>query len=209
MTDRKTITRRSFVLATAGVATTGLTDPAAAARNPKEHFPFGPLDPPRPAGAWAVATHQGQQAELAGLLRGKVSALQWMFTGCSASCPIQGALFQQAQLAQLAEGIALAQVQFVSLSIDALADTPARLAAWLAKFSPRPGWWAAVPKPNDVDRIVQAWGAGGQPPLGKNDPHSGQIYIFNRRAELVWRTPSTPPVADIVRALRVAAAAAP
>lgn len=168
----------------------------------KSHFPFGAVEPIRPTAAWPVTTHLGIHTDLTTLLRGKTSALQLMFTGCSASCPIQGALFAQA-LQVLAPGTS--GMQLVSLSIDALADTPTRLSDWLRKFSAKAGWVAAVPAVADVARIVQALGAGGQAPLSNSDPHSGQIYLFNRRAELVYRTPSTPPAADIVAALRLVA----
>ena len=63
----------------------------------KPHFPFGPLPDPRPVPAWALHTNDGQSTDLARLCRGRSTALQLMFTGCSATCPLQGALFAQAQ----------------------------------------------------------------------------------------------------------------
>ncbi len=200
---------RRVLLQAAGLAAAGFNLPAAGQaatgavvsppRQPKSHFPFGDVEPLRPSAAWPLTTHLGRRTDLASLLRGKYTALQLMFTGCNASCPIQGALFAQAQLAL---GASLDSAQWVSLSIDALADTPQRLQDWLRKFSARPGWLAAVPAVADVDRLVQALGEGGQGPRSGSDPHSGQIYLFNRQAELVARTPSTPPVSEIVAALR-------
>lgn len=168
-----------------------------------DHFPFGPVRPERGLSAWPVTTHRGQTTDLPALLRGRVTALQLMFTGCSATCPIQGALFNQAQRAL---GASLPAAQFVSLSIDALGDTPARLQAWLQRMEARDGWIAVLPRLADVDAVVDRLGSGGEPrPVGP-DPHNGQVYLIDRQARLVHRTPSMPRVDQIVEALRVVAA---
>ena len=87
-------------------------------------------------------------------------------------------------------------------SIDALGDSPEALARWLARFGAQPGWLAAVPRVADVDRIIERLGMGGEPRPAGNDPHTGQIYLLNRRAELVLRTPSMPAAAQVLAALR-------
>ena len=154
---------------------------------------------PRRIGAFQVLDTSGSAGGLNNLLRGKTTALQLMFAGCKASCPIQGAVFAQAQrLAQQAQ----MPVQFLSLSVDALGDTPVRLQAWLRQFDARAGWLAAVPaRVADVDTITALLGAGGQGMLSSADAHNGQVHLINRRAEMVERTPMAPPAADIVSAL--------
>jgi protein SCO1/2 len=163
------------------------------------HFPFGPLRRPRALAPWPVWTHLGQQTTLQVLLQGKTTALQLMFTGCSATCPLQGALFAQAQRA-LQPGEA--GLQLLSLSIDALGDSPVALARWLAKMGAQAGWLAAVPRVADVDTLIARLGQGGEPRPAGSDPHNGQVYLINRRAELVWRSASLPPAAQVVAALR-------
>jgi protein SCO1/2 len=94
-----------------------------------------------------------------------------------------------------------AAVQWLSVSIDPLGDTPGALRAWLKQFGAAPGWVAAVPQVKDVEAIVERLGSGGEKrPVGP-DPHTGQVYLFDRRAELVLRTPSMPTVAQIVEAV--------
>lgn len=163
------------------------------------HFPFGPVVPPRPLEAWSVTTHAGQAQPLPALLQGRISALQLMFTGCSSSCPIQGALFAQAQRLATQQGLA---AQFVSLSIDALGDTPQALAAWLQRLQAAPGWLAALPRVADVEAIVQRIGSGGERRPAGPDPHVQQVFVFDRRAQLVLRTPAMPEPARIVEALQ-------
>lgn len=196
-----TLRRRTWLAAAIGWPVLGhAAEPAdarAAARS--SHFPFGPVVPTRRLDGWPVVTHREQRTHLPALLSGKVSAVQLMFTGCSATCPIQGALFAQAQ--SLLKS-AVPAAQFVSISIDALGDTPAALDAWLKKFAAAPGWIAALPRPSDVDAIVDRLGSGGEKRPAGPDPHTGQVYLFDRRAELVLRTPSMPPAADIVEAMR-------
>ena len=195
-------TRRQALLALLAAAPAAAQ--AAGAPNARDvarssHFPFGPVVPTRTLARWPVTTHLGVATELPALLRGRVTALQLMFTGCSATCPIQGALFAQAQ--RDLKG-AVVGAQFLSVSIDALGDTPAALAAWLKKFSAAPGWLAAVPRVQDVDALVERLGSGGEKKPQGPDPHTGQGYVIDRRCELVFRTASMPPPAQIVDALR-------
>ncbi len=197
--------QRRRLLGAALLATASARVPAAspvaldsgAARS--EHFPFGPVVPPRPIPPWPVFSHQSKATDLASLLRGRTSALQLMFTGCSATCPIQGALFSQAQRELQGRP---PEAQLVSVSIDPLADTPAALAGWLRTFSALPGWIAVAPRLEDVDRIFGVLGNGGEPRPTGSDRHTGQVYIIDRRGELAYRTPSMPPAEQIVAALR-------
>jgi protein SCO1/2 len=155
------------------------------------HFPFGVVQPVRPIPAFRVRTHLGLPADLATLLRGQITAVQLMFTGCSAICPIQGALFAQLQAALRQRGL---PVQLLSLSIDPLGDSPAALAAWLRQFGAGPGWLAVAPEVVDVARLTALLGSGGEDPRQSADVHSGQVFVVNRRAAMSYRTATMPAV---------------
>lgn len=79
--------------------------------------------------------------------------------------------------------------QFLSVSMNALGDTPAALAAWLKQFSAAPGWLAAVPRVQDVNTLVERLGSGGEKKPQGPDPHTGQVYVIDppRRARLPHR----------------------
>jgi protein SCO1 len=186
---RRTLALLTVLAAPLAIAQTGA--PTAPA-----HEPFGPLRPPLPAPKLALTADDGKRFELTDRLRGRTTALQLMFTGCSATCPIQGALF--GALAPLLAG--RHEMQLLSVSIDPLGDSPKAMRAWLDRFGAHAHWRGAVPRVEDVDRLldfVRGRAAGA-------DRHTAQVYLFDRRARLAYRTADMPParfVADTMSQL--------
>lgn len=170
-----------------------------AAERVSQHFPFGPVVPARPLPAWRLVTHQGRPIDLARWCQGQLTAIQLVYTRCSAICPIQGALFAQAQKEAAAKG--LSAVQFLSLSIDPLSDTPQALASWLRKFDPAAGWLAAAPSVADVVAVRDLLSKGGEAQGDSIDAHPGQVYFVDRKGALVYRSPSLPTSSQIVSIL--------
>jgi protein SCO1/2 len=159
---------------------------------PAPHDDLGPLRPALPVPALELVDEAGRPFNLAERLRGRVSAVQLMFTGCSATCPIQGALF-----AAVAPRLPMPQAQLLSLSIDPLGDTSAALRAWLARFGGHPAWHAGLPDVQGAEQLLsflrgRARGA---------DRHTAQVYLFDRQARLAWRTVEMPPAAQVVELL--------
>jgi protein SCO1/2 len=172
----------------------GVAPPARAALVAADH---GRVDPPVPIPGIPVRrAGDGASADIAGLLRGRATALHLMFTGCSSVCPIQGAIFQRVQALlpdQQARGI-----QLVSLSIDPLDDTPRAMRAWLERFDARDGWIAVAPDPKDLDRLLDLFGQGRD----AVESHATQVNIIDRRGDLVFRTPELPSADAIANILR-------
>jgi hypothetical protein len=79
--------RRALLASAAGWAL------ASATGNASAHGELGPIEPRRPAPGLALTLHDGRKTTLPRVLQGRWTALQLMFTGCSASCPVQGAVF--------------------------------------------------------------------------------------------------------------------
>jgi len=141
---------------------------------------------------------EGRRAGLAGRLRGRVSAVQLMFAGCSTVCPLQGALFAGA-----ARRVQAAGVQLLSLSVDPLSDGPAALGAWLDRFGRHLAWSAAAPRVEDVESL-----AGfllGAPP--KTGTHSSRVFLFDREARLAFRTVDMPAAVHVAGLLEQLACA--
>ncbi len=159
--------------------------PLIAQTTAPSHEPFGPLRPPLAAPKLQLTGGDGKRFELTSRLRGRITAVQLMFTTCSATCPIQGALF--GAVAPLLSR--QSEMQLLSISIDPLGDSPQAVAAWLARFGSHANWQAAVPRIEDVDRLldfVRGRAAGA-------DRHTAQVYLFDRQARLAYRTADMPP----------------
>ncbi len=150
------------------------------------HGTFGPVRPEQPAPALQLTGMDGKGTDLASTLKGQVTALQLIYTGCSATCPIQGAVFAQTQTLLASEG---SGIRLLSVSIDPLGDDVKALRAWLARYGAQPQrWTAALPPLKQVDPLLDFLGgrAAGV------DSHTAQAYVFDRRARLVYRTEEMP-----------------
>ncbi len=72
------------------------------------------------------------------LVKGKVVAINFVFTSCKAACPVLGAGFAKLQ-ATLDDRLGR-EVSMISVSVDPMVDRPERLKEWAARFHARPGW---------------------------------------------------------------------
>ncbi len=164
--------------------------PASAASAPTTgHLPFGPVTPVVPVPDLNIRLDDGKPAKLRAQMAGHVTVMQLMFTGCSATCPIQGALF-----AEVARRNTHRDARLLSFSIDPLGDTPALLKAWMDRYGSHPSWRAAVPRPEDVEAMISFVRGRATGP----DPHTAKVYFFDRRSNLVYKTYDLPSVRDIL-----------
>ncbi len=191
-------TRRDLLRQTAAWAATGLMATAAQRRaqaQTAEHAPMGPVEPRRPAPALALTLHDGTPARLPELLRGRVTAVQLMFTGCSATCPIQGAIFAalESQLGPEAN-----RTRLLSISIDPLGDDAAALARWRQRFRAGPRWLAGVPPIAQGEWMLDFLGGRRE---NRTDRHTPQVVLFDTQGRLAFRCAELAGPGDIACAL--------
>jgi protein SCO1 len=186
MNPRRRILRAAVALGACGVA------PSAVQTQATSHEPFGPVRPPQPATATRLLTHEGVATDLRSLLVGRVTALQLMFTTCSVTCPVQGALFAHAQ--GLVPGDNATPMRWLSVSIDPRSDDPAALRRWLQRFGAGPHWIAAAPPIDEVEPLLKALRGRSRGP----DRHVGQVFFFDRQAQLVYRSADLPSAEQVV-----------
>lgn len=100
-----------------------------------------------------VTTQDGRTVNFySDLIKGKVVAVNFVFTSCTTVCPPMGAIFGKLQEQS-------ADAHLVSVSIDPEVDTPERLKTWSKKFGARPGWTLVTGKKDDITRILKAMNA--------------------------------------------------
>lgn len=168
------VSRRAFVAATGVLGAIGAAGVSA-------HGGLGLVEPPRGVPALPLTLHDGRRTSLPVLLHGRITAMQLMFTGCSATCPVQGAVF--ASLQQRLGSTPLPNAALLSLSIDPLADDAHALDRWRRRFGAGQSWVAAAPPVPHAEVMLdfvsgRARGA---------DRHNAQVFLFDARGRLAYR----------------------
>lgn len=165
-------------------------------RRAAAHALYGPVTPPVQPPDMTLTTAQGRSVAFQTLLKGHITAVQLMFTGCTATCPIQGAIFADAASRLATAGL---ELRLLSISIDPLGDDTRALAAWLHRYGAQaPRWGAAVPLVKDVDKLLDflRGRASGV------DRHTAQAFLFDRQARLAFRTTDMPAGGDLAALMR-------
>lgn len=110
------------------------------------------------------------------LIKGKIVAINFIFTTCTASCPPLTATFRRVQQDAKARGL---EVQLVSISVDPSIDTPERLKTFAEKFKAEPGWTFVTGDKAEIDSLLNGLGAAI---TNKND-HTPMMMIGNDNAD--------------------------
>jgi protein SCO1 len=110
------------------------------------------------------------------LVRGRVVAVNFIFTTCTTVCPPLGATFARVQKELGAR--AGRDVHLISISVDPMTDTPERLKAWGEKFKAGPGWTFVTGSKPQVDELLRALAAS----TAKREDHTPTVLVGNDAA---------------------------
>jgi protein SCO1/2 len=110
------------------------------------------------------------------LVRGKVVAVNFIFTTCTTICPPLGATFARVQK-ELGER-AGRDVHLISISVDPVTDTPERLKAWGEKFKAGPGWTFVTGAKPQIDELLRALAASA----ARREDHTPTVLVGNDAA---------------------------
>jgi cytochrome oxidase Cu insertion factor (SCO1/SenC/PrrC family) len=110
------------------------------------------------------------------LVKGRVVAINFIFTTCTTVCPPMTATFRRVQQ-DLTKG-AGRDVRLISISVDPLVDTPERLRDFASKFKAEPGWTFVTGEKMEIDSLLRALGAAV---ANKND-HTPIVLVGNDAA---------------------------
>lgn len=87
----------------------------------------------------------------------KIVVVDFVYTSCTTVCPLASAMFADLQ-AQLGDRLG-SEVELVTITVDPVRDTPARLKAYAAKFQAKPGWTWLTGSPVAVNELLKGMGA--------------------------------------------------
>lgn len=132
------------------------------------------------------------------LVKGKVVAVNFVFTTCTAICPSLTATFRRVQQ-QLTEQ--KLEAQLISISVDPTTDTPERLHEFAVKFKAEPGWTFVTGNASDIDSLLKEFGVAV---ANKND-HTPMVLIGNDEAGYWTRAYGLSSPASLVKLIAEAA----
>lgn len=112
------------------------------------------------------------------LIEGKVVVINFVFTTCSAACPLETARLREVK--ELLGDRVGRDIFFYSISIDPLNDTPAVLKEYAERFDTGPGWTFLTGSPDDILLLRQKLGLYlPDIPADSND-HNLSLIIGNQ-----------------------------
>lgn len=119
------------------------------------------------------------------LIKGKVVAIELMYTTCKYNCPLETARLVQVQKL-LGERMGK-DVFFYSITIEPDKDTPKVLKAYSKKYHVGPGWLFLTGKEADIKLISKQLGLDFLPNPNDPDGHTPSLLIGNEKTGLWMR----------------------
>src|SRR4051812_7249817 len=123
-----------------------------------------------------LTTQDGEDVKFYDLIKGKIVAIDLIYTNCQYACPLESA--RLARMQQLLGERMGRDVFFISISIDPEHDTPAALKAYAKQYDAGPGWIFLTGKMSDIDLLSKKLGLWSDPTLTQ-DGHTPMLLIGN------------------------------
>jgi protein SCO1 len=123
------------------------------------------------------------------LIKGKIVALDLIYTTCQYACPLETARLAQVQ--RLLGDRMGRDVFFYSITIDPDHDTPAVLKEYADKFNAGPGWLFLTGKAADIELISRKTGLYSEPDPKNPDGHTPSLLVGNESTGQWMRNSAT------------------
>lgn len=101
-----------------------------------------------------LVDQDGNKVRFYDLIKGKVVALNFVFTTCKTICPPMGANFV-ALKEKLQDKVDAKELVMLTVSIDPVNDTPERLKAWSDRYEAGPGWTLLTGDKKEVNQLLK------------------------------------------------------
>jgi len=125
------------------------------------------------------------------VIKGKVVSINFMFTSCGDSCPLETAKLRQVQ--QLLGEHVGSNVHMYSITVDPERDTPEALKAYMQKFKLGPGWQFLTGEKKDIDLIRKKLGMSAEDEDELSDHNINFILGNEATGQWLKRTPFDIP----------------
>ncbi len=116
------------------------------------------------------------------LIKGKIVAVNLIYTTCKYSCPLETA--RMVQLQKLMGDRMGKDVFFYSISIDPEHDTPEVLKEYAEKYNVGPGWLFLTGKEADIKLLSHKLGLDSLPSADDPDGHTPHLLVGNEATGL-------------------------
>ncbi len=114
------------------------------------------------------------------LLKGKLVAIDMIYTHCVDSCPLETARLAEVQRI-LGDRVGK-DIFFYSITLDPKRDTPEVLKAYADKYHVGPGWLFLTGKGPDIETIAKKLGLWSDPDASNRDGHTASLLLGNEPA---------------------------
>jgi protein SCO1 len=114
------------------------------------------------------------------LIKGKIVAINLIYTSCEYNCPLETARLAQVQ--KLLGDRMGKDIFFYSFTIDPQHDTPAVLKAYADQFGAGPGWYFLTGSQPDIDLVSKKLGLYSPPNPSNKDGHTPSLLVGNEPA---------------------------
>lgn len=125
------------------------------------------------------------------LIQGKTVIINAMFTTCTGACPVMTGTIEKIQ-SHLGDRVGQ-DVRLISISVDPVNDTPAKLKEYSARFHARPGWYFLTGSKENVEAALRKLGQWVDEPAN----HQTLFLIGNDRTGLWKKAFALAPVDQV------------
>lgn len=128
-----------------------------------------------------LVNQDGQEMRLySDLIQGKTVVINAMFTSCTGACPVMSGTMEKIQN-HLGDRVGK-DVNLISISVDPVNDTPAKLKEYAGRFHAKPGWYLLTGSKENVEAALRKLGQWVDVPAN----HQNLYLIGNDRTGL-WK----------------------
>lgn len=140
-----------------------------------------------------LINQDGQEMRLyTDLLKDKTVVINAMFTACTGACPVMAGTLAKIQ-DHLGDRVGQ-DVRLISISVDPVNDTPAKLKEYAARFNARPGWYFLTGSKENVQAALSKLGQWVEDPAA----HQTLFLIGNDRTGLWKKALALAPADEVL-----------